>query len=205
MRKLSLLLPLSFLLASVAAQAAPPRRVDIAYELRRDGSAVAEVSDRLEHDGKTYRLSETWKGKGIYALRGEAKRSSRGSIGPDGLRPEEFEDLRPGKDPRRARPGAGVQDRLSVLWHFAFTPPAHTVTLQVADGRGVATHVYEPAGRERIRTPAGDFNALKLLRRDDDRGAQIWLAVEKGYVPVRILVAEKDGSSLEVIAVRIAQ
>lgn len=203
MRKLSLLLSLAC--AAAAALAAPPQRVDVEYELRRNGSAVAEVSERLEHDGRTYRLSQTWKGKGIYALRGEARRSSAGSVGPEGLRPEAFEDLRPGKDPRRVSPGAGAQDRLSVLWHFAFKPPAGRVTLQVADGRGVSAHVYEPAGRERIRTPAGEFHALKLERRDDDRRAQVWLAPERGNVPVRLVVSEKDGTVVEVIATRISQ
>lgn len=203
MRKLSLLLSLACVAGAVLA--APPQRVAVEYEVRRNGSAVAEVSERLEHDGRTYRLSQTLKGKGIYAIRGEARRSSTGGVGPVGLRPEAFEDLRPGKNPRRASPGAGAQDRLSVLWHFAFMPPAGRVTLQVADGRGVSTHVYDPAGRERIRTPAGEFHALKLERRDDDRRAQVWLAPERGNVPVRVLVAEKDGTVVEVIATRISQ
>ncbi len=204
MRKLSILLA-SLAAAAGTAMAAPPQRVAVEYELRRNGSVIAEVSERLEHDGRTYRLSQTWKGKGVYALRGEARRSSTGGIGPDGLRPEAFEDLRPGKDPRRASPGPGAQDRLSVLWHLAFRPPAGRVTVQVADGRGVSTHVYDPAGRERIRTPAGEFQALKLERRDDDRRAQVWLAPERGNLPVRVLIAEKDGTVLEVIATRIAQ
>lgn len=204
MRKLSILLA-SLAAAAGTALAVPPQRLAIDYELRRNGSAVADISERLEHDGRTYRLSQTWKGKGIYALRGDARRFSSGGIGPEGLRPEAFEDLRPGKDPRRASPAAGAQDRLSVLWHFAFKPPAGRVTVQVADGRGVSTHLYEPAGRERIRTPAGDFHALKLERRDDDRRAQIWLAPERGNVPVRVLVAEKDGTVVEVIATRISQ
>jgi hypothetical protein len=203
MRKLSILL-LSLALAAGTALAAPPQRVVIDYELRRNGSAVADISERLEHDGRTYRLSQTWKGKGIYGLRGEARRSSAGRVGPEGLQPEAFEDLRPGKDPRRASPAPGVQDRLSVLWHFAFKLPAGGVTLQVADGRGMSTHAYRPAGREHIRTPAGEFHALKIERTDDDRRAQVWLAPERGNVPVRVMVTEKDGTVVEVIAKRIS-
>lgn len=200
---------LSILLTSLAvtagpALAAPPQRVAIDYELRRNGSAVADINERLEHDGRTFRLSQIWKGKGIYAIRGEARRSSAGSIGPEGLRPAAFEELRPGKDPRRATPAAGAQDRLSVLWHFAFKPPAARVTLQVTDGRSVSDHAYTPAGRERIRTPAGEFHALKFERAHEDRRAQVWLAPERGNVPVRVLVTEKDGTLAEVIAIRIA-
>lgn len=202
MRKLSTLL--ASLAAAGTALAALPQRVAIDYELRRNGSAVADISERMEHDGRTYRLEQVWKGKGLYAIRGVARRSSAGSIGPEGLRPVAFEDLRPGKDPRRAAPAVGAQDRLSVLWHFAFKPPAGRVTIQVTDGRGVSEHIYSPAGRERIRTPAGEFHALKFERTQDDRRAQVWLAPERGNLPVRVLVTEKDGTLAELIAIRIA-
>jgi hypothetical protein len=199
------LLSLLLLSVALAAQAAPPRRVEIAYELLRDGAAVAEVSDRLEHDGRTYRLSETWKGKGVYALRGEATRSSRGAIAADGLRPEEFEERRPGREAKRVRPGPRSQDRLSLLWHFAFRPPGAPVTVGVADAKGVSTQVYAPAGRERVKTPAGEFSALKLVREEEDRRVQVWLAADRGNLPVRVHIREKDGTTIEQVAVRIAQ
>ena len=99
MRNLCLTIVLS--LAS-SALAAPPQQVEIAYEVARDGTALAEISQRLEHDGRSYRLSETWKGKGVYALRGEAARSSQGAVAADGLRPQKFEDKRSGRDTRQA-------------------------------------------------------------------------------------------------------
>ncbi|MGH8703817.1 MAG: DUF3108 domain-containing protein [Burkholderiales bacterium] len=223
--------PASALLAlwPALAGAAPPQRVEVAYEIARAGSVIAEVSDRLEHDGKSYRLSETWKGRGVYALRGEAKRSSRGSIGADGLRPLEFEDQRSGRDTARARfdwgaktltlqhkgaaetrpLAAGTHDRLSFLYGFAFNPPgAQPVAYTVADGKGVTAYIYQAAGRERLKTQAGEFDALKLIRRKDgaqDRGTEIWLAVDRHYLPVRIVVTEKDGTRLDQVAVRIAQ
>jgi hypothetical protein len=201
MRKLFSLLLLS---TALGVQAAPAKKVEILYDLMHNGgAAVAEVSVRLEHDGKTYRLQENWKGKGVYALRGEAKRSSRGTIGPEGLRPEEFEEERPRRDPRRGKPEAKGQDRLSILWHFAFAPPTRSATIMVYDGKGQSKHVYEPAGRERVKTPAGDFNALKLVRKDDDKTAEVWLAQEKGNIPVRVVVSEKDGTRMEMVAARI--
>jgi hypothetical protein len=204
MHKLLSLLLLSTALFATVAQAAPAKKVEILYELMHNGgAAVAEVSVRLEHDGKTYRLQENWKGKGVYALRGEAKRMSRGSIGPDGLRPEEFEEERPRRDPRRGKPEAKGQDRLSIFWHFAFAPPTRTATIMVYDGKGQSKHVYEPAGRERVKTPAGEFNAIKLVRKDDDKIAEVWLAQEKGNVPVRVVVTEKDGTRMEMVAARI--
>jgi hypothetical protein len=211
MRNWFLPIALSF---ALSAHAAPPRRVEIAYEVVRDGSTVVEVTGRLEHDGRHYRLEESWKGKGAYALRGEATRLSRGAVSVDGLHPAEFEDRRPGRDarrvafdPARATPALQQQDRLSFIWNFAFVPPRAEAAVRVADGKGVATHVYVPAGRERIRVPAGEFDALKLVKkkeRPDDRGAEIWLAADRSYLPVRILVTEKDGTRLDQVAVRIA-
>ena len=210
-----------------AAQAAPPARVEITYEVSRNGSAVAEVVERLEHGAGWYRLSETWKGKGIYAMRGEIRRSSRGSVGPEGLRPLEFSDERTGRDTARARfdwkantltqqyKGApqtiplppNAHDRLAFLFEFAFEPPRDgALTLGIADGRGVSTHVYRPAGKERVRTPAGEFDAVRMVRRKEGSGerVEIWLAAQKSLLPVRILIVQKDGTRIDQVATRIS-
>jgi hypothetical protein len=61
--------------------------------------------------------------------------------------------------------------------------------------------VYEPVGRERVKLPAGEFDALKVARKperaDDRRTTEIWLAPALGYLPVRILLTEKDGTRLD--------
>jgi len=211
MRSLFLPIALSF---AAAAAAAPPQRVEIGYEIARNGAVVAEVSERLEHDGRSYRLQETWRGKGVYALRGEAVRTSRGAVAADGLRPQSYEDKRSGRDPRHAEfdPAAKTatllrQDRLSFIWTFAFAPPRTAATASVADGRRVTSYTYQPAGRERMRTPAGEFDALKLVKRKDnpdDRATEIWLAADRGYIPVRILYIDKDGTRIDQVAVKIS-
>ena len=195
-------------------QAAPPQRVEIAYNVMRNGATMGEITGRLEHDGRHYRLEEWWKGKGVYALRGEARRVSRGAVAADGLRPSEFEERRPGREPRRitfdpatANSASPQQDRLSCIWNFAFVPPRAETVVVVADAKGVSTHVYLPAGRERIRVSAGEFDALKLVRkreRPDERATEIWLAADRSYLPLRILVTDKDGTRLDQVAVRIA-
>jgi hypothetical protein len=205
----NLLVPIG-LSAALAVQAAPPQRVEIVYDLARNGTSLAEVTERLEHDRHEYKVEESWKGKGIFALRGDARRMSRGAIAKDGLRPAEFEDRRPGRDPVRAEfdaqaPGAALerQDRLSFVWNFVFFPPKGEVTVKVADGRGVSTQVFRAAGKERIRVPAGEFDALKVVRKGD-RPTELWLATDRSNLPVKIVVIEKDGTRLEQTAVRIA-
>jgi len=192
----------------------PPQRVEIGYEIARNGSVLAEVNQRLEHDGRSYRLTEVWKGKGMLSLRGEATRLSHGAIAADGLRPRKFEDQRAGRETRQAEfdPSAKTatllqQDQLSLIWTFAFAPPRDAVTASVADGKRVTSYTYQVAGRERVKTPAGDFDALKLVKRrvnPQDKATEIWLAVDRQYIPVRILVIDKDGTRLDQRATKIS-
>jgi hypothetical protein len=213
--------------AAASAQAAPPLRLEIAYELARNGSKVAEVVERLEHNNGSYKLTESWRGKGLYLLRGEVKRSSRGLIGPEGLKPLAFSDQRTGRkpasasfdwsaktltlqykgEPRTVPLPENAQDRLSYLLSFAFRPPpAGEFTVHLTDGRGISSHVYLLAGRERVSTPAGEFDTVKLVRRNGgDLSREMWLATEHSHLPVRVLIVDKDGTRFEQVATRISE
>lgn len=212
--------------AAAAAQAAPPARVEIVYDVLHNGGPLATVTHLLEHDGQTYRLSETWAGSGLLALLGDVLRTSRGKVTACGLRPLEYEDRRPRRDVARARFAwedgtltqqfrdgpqaqplpAHAQDRLSFLFASAFhAPGAGPLEYHVADGKGVAHYVFEVAGRERLQVPAGEFDALRLVKRDDDgRSTQIWLDPARSYLPLRVLVVHKDGTRVDQVATRFA-
>jgi hypothetical protein len=209
MRNIFLLIALS----ASAALAAPPQQVEVVYELARNGMTLAEVTHQLEHDGRTYKLTEHWKGKGLLALKGDATRTSEGAIAADGLRPRKFEDRRTGRDTRQAQfdaaaktPTLEQQDQLSLAWSFAFAPPGKAVSVSVADGKHVSHYRYQPAGRERVKTPAGEFDALKFVKlreRPEDKVTEIWLAADRQNLPVRILVVDKNGTQLDQVAARI--
>jgi Protein of unknown function (DUF3108) len=211
--------------ASAAAQGSLPARVEIEYELKRNGKAMAEVVERLEHANGGYQLTETWRGRGGYGLLGKAKRTSTGMLEADGPRPTEYMDERSGRDTQRVsfdwkantitRRYKGntrtepvprnTQDRLSFLLALSFASrSSEPFSFHVADGRGMSYHTYSAAGRERVATPAGEFEALKVVRRNGgEEGAEFWLAAERGYLPVRIVVVEKDGTRFEHLATRI--
>lgn len=219
-------LPAIALSLAAAAQASPPARIEIGYDVLHNGGPLATVTHVLEHDGRTYRLRETWEGSGLLSLLGEVLRTSRGKVTAAGLRPLEYEDQRPRRDTARARfawdegtltqqfrdgpqtrplpPHA--QDRLSFLFAPAFhAPGAGPLEYHVADGKGVAHYVFEVAGRERVTVPAGEFDALRLVRRDDDgRTTQIWLDAARSYLPLRVLVVHKDGTRVDQVATRFA-
>lgn len=215
-----------FLLISAAglAQAAPPARIEIAYEMSRDGSVVAEVVEVLEHGGGRYQITETSRGKGLLAFAGTIRRTSRGLVDAALVRPLEYLDERPGRNSRaffdwhsrtiamqhkeehKTVPmPAGVQDRLSFMLAFSLSPPRQkSVTYHVADGRGLSEQVYRIAGREKTTTPAGEFSTLKLIRAKERETTEIWLAIELGYFPVRLVMLPKDGKRLEQVAVRVS-
>ena len=76
MRRFCILLISAGLLQGAApSHAAPPARLEIAYELSREGSILADIVERLAHGDGKYELLETWKGRGVYAMLGTAKRS----------------------------------------------------------------------------------------------------------------------------------
>jgi hypothetical protein len=209
-----------------AAHAAPASHVELACEVSWNGSVVADVTYALDHDGKSYSLVERWKGRGIYGLIGEAKRTSRGTIGAGGLRPLYYEDARTARatatarfdwdaksltlefrqGPQQRPMPAHAQDRLSFLFSFAFNAPGkRPVEFKVVDGKGIADYVFDVAGSEPLKIPAGEFEALRLVERTVKPGEnnEVWLDPARSYLPIRVLVVQKDGTRIDQVAVRI--
>lgn len=219
------------LLFATSASAAPPRKVTINYDISYNGTVIAEGSETLEHDGRNYRVDSATKGKGLFAVlhRGVLKRSSRGLVFPAGLRPVEFLDQRGDRSVESARfDWAGrrvalersngerrdlparddMHDRLSFVWNFSFAgPAAREVTATVVDGRGTTLYRYAVLERQLLKTPAGQFETLHLVKvkdAGDARGTELWLAAARDFVPVRLLVIEKDGTRMDTVVTRIS-
>lgn len=206
--------------------AAAPSRAEITWEISRNGVMLAEAVDVLESDGKSYTITSQWKGRGPLGLLGDARVASRGNIMPGGLRPDEFEDVRTGRSPARARfdwtanlltqqykgPAQSVPmpphpyDRLTQLYGFAFGVPRRgPLPMNVADGKSVSAYAFQIAGRETLKTLAGEFETLKVVKRKEnpgDRATEIWLAVKQHHLPVRVLVVDKEGTRIEQVATR---
>jgi hypothetical protein len=221
----SFFLAISLLAWAAAAWCAPPQRVELAYEISRNGMVIAEVFYLLEHDGRNYRITETSRGRGILALRGTTRRTSRGLVSPQGLKPLEFTDERTGRQTARAqfdwnaktitqqyKAGPRIEpllprahDRLAFIFDFAFAPArAAPVAFDLVDGRGMSHHVYSPGGEERISTPVGQFQAVRFVRAKGTERTEIWLGTEVSYLPLKILVLDEDGARFEQVATKIS-
>ena len=217
-----------------ASAAQPPQKLSLSYDVSYNGIVAAELTEVLEHDGKSFSLTSEGRGKGIGALlyRGAARRSARGEVTSAGLRPTEFRDQRGDKPPAVARfDWVGqtltrehdgktettkmvlpLQDRLSFLYNYAFqsSPDLKTgkqIKVNLTDGKGVTPFQYNVAGTEMLKTPAGELEAVRLVKQRDnaeDRGTELWFASGRDYLPVRILVSEKDGAHIDQVLTRIA-
>lgn len=220
---------LCVLVAAVGTAAAtPPAYVEIEFEFTRNGSTLARITERLERSGEEYQLTETWQGRGLFALLGSARRVSRGSLTANALRPREFFDERSGRDTARAwfdwqthqvtmqykgerktEPMfPDTQDRLSFLLALSLLPGrAQSTSYHIVDGKGLSHHKYQVLGRERLKTPAGEFDTVKVARLsegDRQETGELWLAAELGYLPVRLLVVQDNGTRLDQTAVRVS-
>jgi uncharacterized protein DUF3108 len=212
---------------STAAQAAPPPRIKITYEVTAKGMA-ADAVEIVEHDGKTYSIVSETRGRGILATFGVLnKRTSRGRVTTEGLRPEEYRDERPfgwvasakfdweartvtqkrkGKSETLKMP-ALAQDPLSLAYTFAFVPPkGKEYDVIRADGRGLTPFRFIVVGDEKVATPLGEMQTLhisKVKDGPDDKATDIWFATERDFIPVRVLVVDKDGERADQIVTRI--
>jgi hypothetical protein len=159
---------------------------------------------------------------------GPYRRESRGEVTPEGLRPEFFREQRGGRVAEatfdwgartlatlsRGRAEshaleAATHDRLTQVYGFAFArPPDAPFEMRVTDGRGVSDHRYAVAGRESLNVPAGRFETLRIERvrePGDARETAVWLATERHYLPVRVLVVERDGARTDQVLERLGE
>ena len=91
----------------------------------------------------------------------------------------------------------GTQDKFGhqLTLMMALAGGKRDIRVTVADGGLTKNYRFEYQGRELIHTPAGSFNALKMIRTKDSRPSQasLWLAPEINFLPVRVERKEKDG------------
>jgi hypothetical protein len=211
----------------LTAHASPPERITLNYQMIRNGSVLGEVVETLEHDGRNYTITSETKGRGILAIFGAIRRTSRGRVTPQGLRPDEFRDQRGGswvvsakfdwetRSVTQERKGKSVtlkmpataQDPLSLAYSFAFVPPKNKeYDVMRADGRGLTPFRFTVVGNEKLVTPAGEIPTLRVAKVSDgpdDKATDIWFAADRDFLPVRVLIVEKDGTRSDQIVTRI--
>lgn len=198
-----------------------PPRLDLHYQLRY-GLASGEQTLLWVREGERYTLTSVAAATGLTRVfyRGHFVQTSRGRITPRGLQPEEFWDQRgdrlssarfdpaqgmvtllPAKgEPRHFAYSGAVQDALSLFFQLALTapPPEGRLVYSVFNGKKLRDYAYEVRGEETLDTVLGPLRTLHLARVGDGDGRfEAWLAIDRHYLPVRVLRSDDDGSTME--------
>lgn len=195
----------------------PPTSAHLVYEVQGAAKGL-----RYQADGELI-----WKLQGDrYEARMEVKmfllgsrvQTSTGTLGPEGLRPERFADIRRGerathfeRDTGRIRFSSnapevalqdGAQDRLSLFLQLAGLLQASprkegdTLSFQVAGTGGAETWRFEVGPEETLALPAGDIAARRVVRRPRDTYdtlVEMWFAPSLHHLPVRLRLTQANG------------
>ena len=183
-----------------------------------DYHALAQLDWR--QDGSAYETRMVVSAFGL----GARSMASSGRITGDGLAPTRFLDK--SRSERAAhfesdkgkitfsantpdvpwRPGA--QDRVSVFVQLASLlagdpakyPTGSSVSLYTAGPTGADTWTFVVETEEKLYLPAGEFSAVKLIRkpqRDYDQTVEVWLAPALGWLPARTRITQQNGDFVD--------
>lgn len=216
-RHLAFCLAIAGLLAAPCLSAAP-KQLTVTYDLLQQGVSIGTIKDQLNVSAGRYEINSLAEGKGIYKLMGERTLSSQGQVISNALRPAHFES-RQSKHPNKALISEfdwakkilnmqikdeqetvpltkNVQDLLSVMYCWMWQPPkGKQISLDVANGKKLSPHAFVITEEKTpLVTEAGTFNVIKLA--DTEGEKTLYLAKEKGYLPVKLIVQD-DGKQME--------
>ncbi|MCA1926286.1 MAG: DUF3108 domain-containing protein [Thiobacillus sp.] len=213
-----------------AAAHAAPQRMELAYDLYRNGQKLGQVNDAYVQKGRRYTLTSDMRATGPLKMLwpGSIRLQSTGGVTPQGLRPERFQHARSDAPEKTATasldwtarniayrykgetwttPGlkAGAQDPLSQLYQFMFAPRLpEDYALQVVSGRDLKDYRYARRDGGALATSLGTFATQqysRIVNDPHDKAVTVWIAPARGNLPVRIRVVE-DGVTLEQRLVR---
>jgi hypothetical protein len=189
-----------------------PADLSITYQLTSamaDGRAVYNWS----RDGDSYRITGEAEAIGFFTLflEGRVLQESRGTVTPEGLRPQTFIERKPSmvteglefdweghkvtfdrNNEKKTEPLAdNVVDWLSMIFQMAAVPPpaGEDYQLRVLTQRKYYTFKLKILGEEDIEIPLGKVRALHLRHideKDETEVVDVWLGLDQHYLPVKL-------------------
>jgi hypothetical protein len=195
----------------------PPPSITLPYEVQGkargiDYSAKGALQWQREPTGYEARMELSM------PFLGSRVQTSRGAIGPEGLRPERFADRRSSERAAHLDHTArqirfsnnaptttlvpGVQDRLSLFMQLAGLLRARphkdgdAIEFQVVGTGDAEPWRFDIGPLETLALPAGNIEARRINRaprKPHDSTVEVWLAPSLGHAPVRLRVTQSNG------------
>ena len=191
--------------------------------------SVARLEYRLVNHGDRYELRTDVRAEGLISLvySGTLSQISRGSLGPNGLEPARYAEIRSKSSERvvdfdrklgqlMSLDGSppvpmpvGTQDRLSVFYQLGLMmrrePSAvaagQVIDMPVASMRAVQRERFVVVGEEMLMAPGGPIRALHLQRPvpagTRDPRIDLWLGYDFEMMPVRLRLEESADRVLD--------
>jgi hypothetical protein len=223
MRALIVLLLCGFAPALLAAP--PAARIEASYDVTTKGIKIATVTEKFVRTDNHYRIESVTKPVGLLALFKPDTLFivSEGEITPQGLRPESFVYKRSQETAKNTEANfdwtqptltlsdrygqrveplpAGTQDRLSVMYQFRFVSflrDRKEVSMHITNGSKIDTRQYLVHPRQMLDVPLGSLETLYLSTAPQETAwkTEIWLSVENGNFPCKVIVTEDNGDQL---------
>jgi len=206
------------------ARADLPQRIEADYDLLKGGVKLAEVHEVFLRTDDRYRIESVTRPVGLLALFQPETMvaSSEGDITEKGLQPQHF-SLRRTRNPERdsradfdwqrseltLRDASGIrllplpsgtQDRLSIMYQFAIAPPHGRlqVDFHMTNGSKLDAYHYQLNPTHTVEVPFGKLRSYYLytLPQKTAWKTEIWLAIDHGFLPCKLVVTEDNGEQL---------
>jgi hypothetical protein len=223
MRALIVLLFCGFAPALLAAP--PAARIEASYDVTTKGIKIATVTEKFVRTDNHYRIESVTKPVGLLALFKPDTLFivSEGVVTAQGLRPENFVYKRSQETIKNTEANfdwsqstlmlsdrygqrveplpAGTQDRLSVMYQFRFVSflrDRKDVTMNITNGSKIDIRQYLVHPRQMLDVPLGTLETLYLSTPVQDTAwkTEVWLSLENGNFPCKIIVTEDNGDQL---------
>jgi len=222
------LLPLILLLLLTGfgtSAAALPESFAAEFIVTSNGSTIGRTTWTLDAVGEgRFRFRSVTRATGFMSLMFSGKRTEQSlwTYHEDRVRPLEYRYVRTGRKARDVKVSfdwaasqainrhdddswklditAGTQDKLVYLLALMqdLAHGARDLVYPIADGGYLKEYAIERQGRERLTTPVGTFDTVRLYRQDPKgkRHTTLWAAAELDYLPVKVRQEEQDGDVL---------
>ncbi|MDO9053499.1 MAG: DUF3108 domain-containing protein [Gallionella sp.] len=212
---------LAWLMLSTPVYAAPPDRVQASYEVFSRGIKIGKIDETYTRTKDRYTLSSSTTPLGLLAVfkPGKTYLSSSGLIDKQGLRPQHFVYKREDNPKKNSQAEfdwaaekinlihqaqrtpltlpVGTQDRLSAMYQFMFLQLEADSTLSFAmtNGSKLDNYHYAIGPRQKIDTPAGQFDSLYLdsQGKPGENRTEIWLSTQKHNLPCKMIITDANG------------